>query len=53
MAVAKGTGASTSKIEMAAADVFLGGVGRLSDTGTGSVTLATQGTGELPSLAAP
>jgi autotransporter-associated beta strand protein len=47
MAVAKGTGASTSRMEIRGGSVFLGGSAAFSDAGTGAVTLATQGTGEL------
>ena len=47
MAVAKGTGLSTSKIEIGGGTAFLGGSAAFGDTGTGSVTLATQGSGEL------
>lgn len=47
MAVAKGTGASTNKISIGGGVVKLGGSTAFGDLGTGTVTLATAGSGEL------
>jgi len=47
MAVAKGTGASTNRITIGGGTVRLGGSTAFSDAGTGTLTLATAGSGEL------
>ncbi len=47
MAFAKGTGASTNRITIGGGTVRLGGSAAFSDAGTGTLTLATAGSGEL------
>ncbi|MCL4207851.1 MAG: autotransporter-associated beta strand repeat-containing protein, partial [Pirellulaceae bacterium] len=47
MAVAKGTGSSINKISLGGGTVRLGGSAEFGDLGTGTVTLATAGSGEL------
>jgi fibronectin-binding autotransporter adhesin len=47
MAFAKGTGSSTNRITIGGGTVRLGGSAAFSDAGTGTLTLATAGSGEL------
>jgi autotransporter-associated beta strand protein len=47
MAFAKGTGASTNRITIGGGTVRLGGSAAFSDAATGTLTLATAGSGEL------